>query len=211
VSPPIDVASPVDAAMQRCVKELLHYTTQKGVHGTIASAAILSRAQLDKDEHLEHIRKGVWPRRDHRWLDHISLSVTSINDLLFRQSRANHPAMWWAVFSVSPSILDDDGIWFTTTNNIFPAVKRDQGVAGFEAVFADPVEGRYGTMYTRAGVPCSQPTDRAAEVLYPQRISTNKVQLVYVSEASHRHHVLAWCDALEHPDLEIEIRPDMFA
>jgi hypothetical protein len=118
--------------------------------------------------------------------------------------------MWWAVFSVSPSILDDDHVWFTTTNNIFPAVRRGQGVAGFEAMFADPVEGRYGTMHTRAGLPCSQPTDRAAEVLYPQRISTTNVERVYVSESDHRRLVLAWCEALGHPDLDVELRPDIF-
>lgn len=189
----------------------MHYTTQKGVHGTIASGAILSRAQLDQDEYLEHIRKGVWPRRDHRWIDHISLSVSSINDLLFRQSRANHPTLWWAVFSVSPAVLNDADVWFTTTNNIFPSVKRGQGITGFEAIFADPVEGRYGKMYTRAGLPHSQPTDRAAEVLYPQRISNDHVQHVYVGEAEHRRYVLAWCDALGHPELDVEIRPDIFA
>lgn len=210
MSPPSDPTSPTDAATQRDVRELVHYTTQKGVHGTIASAAILSRAQLDSDEYLEHIRKGVWPRRDHLWIDHISLSVSSINDVLFRQSRPHHPSMWWGVFSVSPSILDDANVWFTTTNNIFPAVRRGQGVEGFEAMFADPVEGRYGAIHTRAGLPCSQPTDRAAEVLYPQRISTQNVQKVYVTEPEHRHLILAWCEALEHPDLEIEIRPDVF-
>jgi len=128
VSQPVDAVTPAEAATRRGVMQLLHYTTQKGVHGTIASAAILSRAQLDKDEYLEHIRKGVWPRRDHRWIDHISLSVTSINELLFRQSRANHPTMWWAVFSVLPSILNDANVWFTTTNNIFPALRRGQGL-----------------------------------------------------------------------------------
>lgn len=210
MSQPVDAVTPSEAATRRGVTQLLHYTTQKGVHGTIASAAILSRAQLDKDEYLEHIRKGVWPRRDHRWIDHISLSVTSINELLFRQSRANHPMMWWAVFSVWPSILNDDNVWFTTTNNIFPAVRRGQDLTGFGAMFADPVEGRYGKMHTRAGLPCSQPTDRAAEVLYPQRISTDRVQRVYVSEADHRHLVLAWCEALGHRDLDVEISPNIF-
>jgi hypothetical protein len=204
-------ATPTEAAFARGVEELLHYTTQKGVHGTVAAAAILSRARLDDDEYLEHIRKGVWPRKDHAWIDHISLSVTSINSLLWNQSRWHHPDMWWAVFSVSPRILDDDGVWFTTTNNIFPSVCRGQGVAGFEAMFADPVVGRNGVRLTRAGLPRSQPTDRAAEVLYPARIPTDNVERVYVAEAEHRRYVLAWCDALEHRELCVEIRPDIFA
>jgi hypothetical protein len=119
--------------------------------------------------------------------------------------------MWWAVFSVSPAILDDEDVWFTTTNNIFPAVKRGQRIAGFEAMFADPVVGRYGTVYTRAGLPLSQPTDRAAEVLYPKRIPTEYVRHVYVGDTEHRRYVLAWCDALGHPDLDVQLRPDIFA
>src|ERR1700759_5046661 len=88
------------AAARRGVAELLHYTTQKGVQGTIASKALLSRAQLDGDEYLAHIREPVWPRKDAQWIDHISLSVTSINDDLFFRSRNHYPHLWWAVLSV---------------------------------------------------------------------------------------------------------------
>jgi hypothetical protein len=160
-------SSPFEAAQRRDVKELLHYTTQKGVHGTIASKAILSRAQLDKDEYLEHIREPVWPRKDPAWVDHISLSVSSINDDLFYRSRSHYPHLWWAVFSVNPSVLDDPEVVFTTTNNIFPSVRRGKGIGGFEAMFAELVIGKFQAEHTRAGLPDAQPTDRAAEVLYP--------------------------------------------
>jgi hypothetical protein len=203
-------ATPFEAAQRRDVTELLHYTTQKGVHGTIASKAVLSRAQLDKDEYLEHIREPVWPRKDPMWVDHISLSVSSINDDLFYRSRSHYPHLWWAVFSISPSILDDADVVFTTTNNIFPKVRRAKGVQGFEAMFADPVYGKFSEVHTRAGKPDRQPTDRAAEVLYPVRIETQHVQAVYVSEKDHKHLVLAWCEALNHPDLCVEIRPAVF-
>jgi hypothetical protein len=203
--------SPLDAARRRGVSELLHYTTQKGVHGTIAKGALLSRAQLDGEEYLAHIREPVWPRKDPQWVNHISLSVTSTNALLFAQSRYHYPTLWWAVFAVSPEILDDADVVFTTTNNIFPYVKRDVGVVGFEAMFADPVVGRYATVQTRAGLDTAQPTDRAAEVLYPGRISTNHVQTIYVIEPHHRHVILAWCEAHDHADLAVEVRPDVFA
>jgi hypothetical protein len=204
-------ATPTAEAARLGITELVHYTTQKGVHGTIASKAILSRARLDKDEYLQHIREPVWPRKDPAWVDHISLSVTSINDDLFFRSRGHYPHLWWAVFSVSPSILDDEGVVFTTTNNIYPAVRRGRGIDGFRAIFADPVTGRYGRVHTRAGLPGSQPTDRAAEVLYPARISTEHLQAVYVTEPDHKYTVLAWCEALDHPDIAVDIRPDVFA
>lgn len=204
-------ATATDEANRRGVTELVHYTTQKGVHGTVASSALLSRARLDKDEYLEHIREPVWPRKDPEWIDHISLSVTSINDDLFFRSRSHYPHLWWAVISLAPGILDDSDVVFTTTNNIYPAVERGEGVVGFEAMFAAEVTGRYGTRHTREGLPDSQPTDRAAEVLYPGMISTEHVQALYVLEADHRRTVLAWCEALNHPDLHVEIRPDVFS
>lgn len=203
--------TPLQAAESRGVTELLHYTTQRGVHGTIASRALLSRARLDKDEYLEHIREPVWPRKDPAWVDHISLSVSSINDELFRQSRLHYPHLWWAVISLDPVILDDSDVVFTTTNNIFPMVRRAGGVGGFEAMFGDPVYGKYSSVHTRAGLSACQPTDRAAEVLYPGSIATERVQRVYVVDAEHKRTVLAWCEALDHPDLPVEIRPDVFA
>lgn len=203
-------ASPSDAAARRGVKHLLHYTTQKGIHGTIASKALLSRAQLDQEEYLALIREPVWPRRDAPWIDHISLSATTINDDLFRRSRSHFPHLWWAVIAVSPAVLDDAGVVFTTTNNIFPSVRRGEGSAGFEVMFADEVVGRYGVVHTRAGLPDAQPTDRAAEVLYPQRIETNHIQAIYVMEPDHKHMILGWCAALDHQDIPVEVRPDVF-
>lgn len=177
----------------------------------IASHAVLSRARLDKDEYLEHIREAIWPRRDTDWIDYISLSVSSINDDLFFRSRNHYPQLWWAVLSISPKIVDDPDVFFTTTNNIYPSVRRGDGVSGFEAMFADPVIGRFGVVKTRAGLPASQPTDRAAEVLYPKAIPTEHVHAVYVLKSEQKHTVLAWCEALNHGDLCVEIRPDVFA
>ena len=203
-------SGPFNAAQRRGVTEVLHYTTQKGMHGTIASKAILSRARLDRDEYLQHIREPVWPRKDPTWVDHISLSVSSINADLFNRSRSHYPHLWWAGLSICPAVLDHANVVFTTTNNIYPAVRRGKGVQGFEAMFADPVYGRYGSEHTRAGLPERQPTDRAAEVLYPVRIPTARLQAVYVLDADHKHTVLAWCEALDHADLNVEIRSDAF-
>ena len=202
--------TPSEAAARRDVRQLLHYTTQKGIHGTIASAALLSRAQLEEEEYLALIREAVWPRRDAPWIDHISLSVTTINDTLFGQSRAHFSHLWWAVIAVSPAVLDDDGVVFTTTNNIFPSVKRGKGTAGFEAMFADEVVGRWGVVRTRGGLPDrSQPT-APPRVLYPQRIETGHIQAIYVMEPDHKNMILGWCAALDHPDIAVEVRPDAF-
>jgi hypothetical protein len=202
--------APSQAAARREVSQLLHYTTQKGIHGTIASKALLSRAQLEEEEYLALIRKPVWPRRDAPWIDHISLSVTSINDDLFWRSRSHFPDLWWAVVAVSPTVLDDAGVAFTTTNNIYPSVRRGEGTEGFEAMFAEEVVGRRGVVHTRAGLPDSQPTDRFAEVLYPQRIETSHIEAIYVMEPDHKHTILGWCAALDHPDIAVEVRPDAF-
>lgn len=202
--------APSEAAARRGVSQLVHYTTQKGIEGTIASKALVSRAGLEKEEVLALIREPVWDRRDAPWIDHISLSVTSINDDLFRRSRNHFPHLWWAVIAVSPAVLDDDGVVFTTTNNIYPSVMRGTGASGFEAMFADEVVGRYGVVHTRAGLPEAQPTDRFAEVLYPKRIETSHIEAIYVMEPGHKNMILAWCAALDHPDIAVEVRPDAF-
>jgi hypothetical protein len=202
--------APSQAAARRGVRQLVHYTTQKGIHGTIASGALLSRAQLNQEEYLALIREPVWPRRDAPWIDHISLSVSTINDDLFRRSRSHFLHLWWAVIAIDPALLDDAGVFFTTTNNIYPAVQRGEGSDGFEAMFAEEVVGRHGAVRTRAGLPDDQPTDRAAEVLYPQRLETSSIQVIYVMEPSHRRMVLGWCAALDHQDIAVEVRPDVF-
>ncbi len=188
---------PSELATGRGVREVLHFTTDKGVMGSLRKQALLSRAQLEDDPDLAFIFLEVWPVKAPQWVDFISLSIHSINLDLWQRAVRNLPDRWWAVMAFAPAILDHDGVWFSTTNNIFPAAKRAQGSDGLAALYADPVSGRYGEECTRDSIERAQPTDRAAEVLYPTTIGLEHLTAIYVRTADHRRLVHAWCSAFD--------------
>jgi hypothetical protein len=196
------------------VAEILHYTSQKGVQGSVMKWSVLSRHRLEDDEELAYIFAGVWPRRDPEWIDYVSLSVSRINAGLYDKSRKHYPDWWWAVMSFSPGILDHDGVWFTTTNNVYSDVcERGQGVEGFEQLFRQCVPWGYqGSVIVRGeNTPAHWPTDRQAEVLYPEELSLDFLNRVYVPSGQHRALVLAWCEVFSRPEIEVEVNPAVFS
>lgn len=195
------------------MEQILHYTSERGVMGAVMKQALLSREQVENDPDVAFIFEGIWERKDPEWVDYISLSVSRINLDLFQRSRNNFPNFWWAVMSLDVAILDHEGVWFTTTNNIYPPCGRGQGVDGFEAMFAEPIEwGYYGSRRWRSPVyRDSWPTDRAAEVLFPTRIPLEHVQRLYVPGQQHRRLVSAWAEAYGVPDLPVEINLEPFS
>lgn len=200
-----------EAAGRRGIDEVLHYTSERGAYGAIIKGAVLSRKRLEEDPEVEFIFHPVWPVKAPQWVDHVSLSLSRINAVLFEQSRSHYRELWWGVLSFETSILDHEDVWFTTTNNIYPAVRRAQGADGLEAMFAAEVRGRYDARHTRDGLEVHQPTDRAAEVLYPGVLSLDHLACVYVPGAEQRRIVRAWCDALGKPYPSIEVRVEVFA
>jgi hypothetical protein len=203
-----------ERARERGVTEILHYTSDRGVMGSIMKQALLSREQVEIDPDVAFIFEGIWARKDHDWIDYISLSVSRINLDLFTRSRKHFPDRWWAVMSFDVAILDHEGVWFTTTNNIYEdCCERGQGLEGFEAMFGSPVEWGYrGSKKVRSATyDCAWPTDRAAEVLYPTRIPLEFLKTLYVPGQQHRRLVNAWCEAFDHPQLPLEIDMTPFA
>ena len=204
---------PTEVVTDLGIEEILHFTTEKGVLGALQEGKLLSRERVQGNPDLAFIFTGVWPRRDPEWLDHVSLSLTKINKGLYRKAAANLPELWWAILSFQAEILDHPGVVFTTTNNVYEEVcERAEGAAGLRAMFGDQIPwGYYGSVKTRqASCPENQPTDSQAEVLYPQSISLEHLQRLYVPEDQHRSLVLAWCDVLEKPAPPILVAPDLF-
>lgn len=205
--------TPAERARERGVEEVLHYTSERGVMGSVMKQALLSREQVENDDDVAFIFEGIWERKDPEWVDHISLSVSRINLDLFNRSRTNFPDFWWAVMSFDVEILDHDGVCFTTTNNIYPPCRRGNGLAGFEAMFDESIEwGYHGSEKWRpAEHPDSWTTDRAAEVLYPTRISLEYLRRLYVPGKQHRRMVSAWAEAYGVDDLRVEIDLEPFS
>jgi hypothetical protein len=178
--------------------------------GALRKGTLLSRKQVADDPDLAFIFLGVWPVKAPAWVDYISLSIHSINLDLWKRAVRNLPERWWAVLAFDPEILDNAGVWFATTNNIYPACQRSQGVEGFRALYADPVLGKYSHPHTREGLPRAQPTDRAAEVLYPTGIALEYLRRIFVGTPEHRRMVRAWCSAFDLPVPPVEVRPAVF-
>jgi hypothetical protein len=206
--------SVASAARARGITEILHYTTSRGVLGTLASGALKSRARLPQDEYLEHVWVPVCRvRYDSEWLDYVNLSISDINSALYTIAAGRwHPGLYrWGVLSFAPEILDHEGVQFATTNNMYPSVRRGTGVAGFEALFANRVAGRYGAAHVRRPEhPAYRPTDPQAEVLYRGELATDFLQRIYVSDTEARATIRAYCDAVGHRDVDVEIDPDVF-
>jgi hypothetical protein len=206
--------SVVQRARERGITEILHYTTQKGVQGSVMKWATLPTQRLANEEELAFIYQGVWPRRDPKWIDHVSLSISRINASLYDKSRVRYPDFWWGILSFTPEILDHEGVWFATTNNVYDEVcERGQGTDGFDALFKASVPwGYYGAVIHRpAARPDNWTTDRQAEVLYPGELSLDFLRQIYVPGTQHRALVHAWCEVFGRPEIDVEVDAAIFS
>jgi hypothetical protein len=186
-----------ERARERGIERIVHYTSNRGVMGAVANGALLSREQVENDPGIAFIYEGIWERKDHDWVDYISLSVSRINVDLFERSRKHFPDFWWAVMSFDVEILDHHDVWFTTTNNVYEEVlDRRQGLDGFEALFQESVAWGYrGSRHHRwPGQDRAWPTDRAAEVLYPTRLPLEFLRTLHLPDRDACRLVKAWCE-----------------
>ena len=173
----------VDEAQKRGVTQIVHFTTLRGAVGVLAKGAVLSRERLLKEEHLQYVyQPNAQFRKDVAWLDYVNLSVERINDWMFATSVRWHATEDnpWVVLSFKPLILAHPGVVFTTTNNIYPACRRAEGLSGFSQMFSESIRGRYDSLHNRAGKLSSWSTDRQAEVLYPGELSCDFLQRIDV-------------------------------
>jgi len=198
----------------RGITELVHFTTNSGILGILMERAVMARTRLVDNYALEHIYKANCPNRsrDVKWHGHVSLSISRINPDLFRSSGHWHEGEgWWCVLSISPSILTDESVVFSTTNNMYSGTRRASGPAGFEALFAPRIH-RYNDLYVDrpADLEARFATCRYAEALYPVDIPISRIQRIYVSHEDHHDALQAMFGALEVIPIPCEICPDAF-
>ena len=199
---------------RRGIKEVLHFTTNRGLLGVIATRTLKARARLDEDDYLEFIFKANAPRiRDREYLRYVNLSISRLSAWFFNWSRDRHSTedLYWCILSFSPEILRHDGVLFATTNNIWTGCDRKPGGAGLEALFAKRVH-RYSTLWAvrQDSYPEDWPTCDYAEVLYPEQVGTDFLERVYFETEDHMHHAAAQMVALNHPEIELRVAPELF-
>ncbi len=201
------------AATKRGITDIMHFTTIHGAVGILASRALKSRRRLPRDDYLEHVyRPNALNRsRDIAWLDYVSLSISRINDWMFDTSERWHIAdgVSWVVLSFVPAILSHPGVVFATTNNIYPACRRAEGLAGFNQLFGDPVFGRHSSPHRRAGLPDHFTTDRQAEVLCPGMVDVRYLQRIDVQVEDALDDIHGVLGALDH-NVPVRHAPEVF-
>jgi len=200
---------------QRGITRLLHFSTNRGLVGTLASRALKSRALLNVDNYLERIfTPNALVRRDFPWTRHVSLSISRINASFFAASARwhAHDEVWWCVLEFAPVLLTHEGVVFVTTNNIYTGADRNTGAAGLEALFAERIL-QYRNLISVRGpdVPDELTTDAQAEVLYPVEVCTHHLRRVYVQNEHQAAVAEAQMAAVDHPSIPVEVQPEVFA
>lgn len=170
----------------RGLSRVLHFTTSDGLLGMLADPPprLLPRAKLAENLHLEFIlRLNAPTRTDIDWFEYSSLSISEVNRYFFKYSLGNHPDAFWVVLEFSEEILTHPGVYFASTNNIYPDVVRGQNGEGLSALFASSIKNdrlRSGWLRRFDNLPKDCPTDNQAEVLYPGALSFDFLKKIHV-------------------------------
>lgn len=203
-----------DVISERGVTEVLHFTTNGGLTGILATEAVLPRSELSAEKHLSYVLNKNCPyRKDVAWVGYVSLSLSEVNAEFFRASRnwKREQDIWWVVLAFDPVILTENGVYFTTTNNIYTGCVRAEGVEGLASLFSDRVH-RYSDRYAfrSEGKRANQPTCQHAEALYPGRLSLQHLLCVYVPNDQVYAEVRALQSSFDRI-FPVEVKPEMFA
>ena len=169
-------------ANRRGITRLCHFTPSRNLaHIASDSRGILASRHLQGDE------AAVFNPTDKERLDgypgHVCCSIQYPNAWYFRRARENERLFPdWVVLLIDVRYLWHAGTLFCPRN---AAAEQGRlvhgGVAAFDALFADRVEGTR-TFRREPGHPDFLPTDEQAEVLIPDRISPGDVVGVAVRD-----------------------------
>jgi hypothetical protein len=210
-----------DFASSRGISEILHFTTNLGLTGCLHTRALLSRERLKDEDSLLHIltlnskfRKEEESSFDQneRWIDYVNLTVSEITINLFKASLRWHAGkdLYWVIMAFDPIVLDDEGVYFSTTNNIYSGTDRRKGLEGFQNLFASSIERWPGNRVSRGTRASHLTTCEQAEVLYPGQIDMLNLKRVYVSEGDLADRIAAVLGAFQRQDVEVLVDPAKF-
>lgn len=204
-----------DLVEAKSISEVVHFTTNHGCLGTLYTDHLQSRKRLHDDKMVKFLfAPNTNLRKDPTYVDYVSLSLSHINTEFFQvssQSWHRNEPIFWCILSFSPDILSHEDVVFSTTNNIYPSVKRGIGAPGLDALFAQQVVGRYGAITTRPNtLPTFYPTCFQAEALYPTKISTDFLQRIYVANSAEQSEIIGFLKATFHRDVDVVVSPEKF-
>ncbi len=206
----------IEAVRERGITEVLHFTTSAGLLGILAKQEVLARTHLSRDEYLEHIYRPNSSTRyeDPKYWRYVNLSITSVNDRFFGISQRWHPTrdnLFWTILHFDPIILTHPGVLYAPGNMGYRGMEPHAGSPGFDAIFAGRVPSGHGNTTLRsAGRAANLPTDPQAEVLYPDRLSTEFLLRVTVADDEHAASAEGIVGAVRHRDVPVVSNPAGF-
>ena len=203
------------------IDSTLHFTTNRGLVGVLASGKLLSRSRLSNEKLLEYVLHVNAARRpeaaadfdkSENWLDFVNLSISEINTRFYAVSRRWHNSadVWWCILEFDSEILMHEGVYFATTNNSYELCERGTGIDGLQTLFADRVSRKAGWSVSRHGRSPNLPTCEQAEVLYPQPVSIDHLRRIYVQDAEHYDAVGGWLLEFDRSGVDIEVSREKF-
>lgn len=210
-----------DLISERGIREILHFTTNRGLVGVLATGKLRSRRKLNSDDYLKNIlHQNALFRpeeadnfdKSQDWLDYVNMSISVINASYMRFSKgwAHNSKIWWYVMSFDASIAGDDGVQFATTNNGYEHCLRADGQAGLEAVFGPTIRRKEAWIVQRGRRAAHLPTCQQAELLYPGEVSVDYLRHIYVQTAEDSDRAKGWLRDFGPPHVEVSIREDVF-
>jgi hypothetical protein len=210
-----------EAIRSHNIVEVLHFTTNRGIVGTLASHSLLSRHRLPQEKYLEHVlhvnavsrpEATAFFDKSQNWLDYVNLSISEINARYFAVSNRWHQAsnVWWGILAFDPEIVTHDGVLFATTNNSYDRCIRQGGVEGFEGLFAQVIQRKRGWSVNRGLRESRLPTCEQAEVLYPAGVPTEFLRSIYVQDEEQHDQALGWLWEFGLSGVNVVLSPEKF-
>lgn len=211
---------------ERGITEVLHFTTNRGLTGALASRSLLSRPLLRENQLLRHVlqynaserpEESVYFDKSEDWVRFVNLSISEINRRFLDVSRNWHTDddVWWCILSFDAQIMTHEDVWFSTTNNGYDCCKRGQGEDGFEALFSAKIarkaNGYNGPWNVSRNARSNQlPTCEQAEVLYKEKLSLDHLRVVYVELDEHQDMVTGWLSDFEYANVRVIVDTSKF-
>lgn len=207
---------------RRGIAEVLHFSTNRGILGTIASGSLLSRFMLPKEDYLAdllHVNSQQRPEaseffdKSKNWLNYVNLSISEINRRFFEVSQRWHgrnEQLWWGILGFDADILTHHGAVFATTNNSYECCLRGEDLEGLAALFEPVISRKPGWNAYRLQRSSELTTCEQAELLYPERVGIEHLRSIYVQDASSHDAARGWLLEYGLHNVKVLISPAKF-
>lgn len=209
------------------ISEVLHFTTNRGIVGVLATKELLSRHRLPTTDYLQYVlhnNAAIRPEaatyfdKSQNWLDFVNLSISEVNKRFLSVSQRWHERadVWWGILAFDPVIMTHPKVVFATTNNGYDLCRRAPGYAGFSALFSPTIDRKpqpsgIGIWRALRGLRAANlPTCEQAEILYPERVPVAYLRRIYVKVPEQRDLVRGWLREFGIGGVEVLVAPEKF-